>query len=122
MASRAGERARTWDARRRESAWPVRLPRGVGEAAQSVRTWLVAEAAPGRLMPWLPIAFGTGIVLYFTAEREPSLLAAAGLFAGLSLAAVLARSRPIAFPVLLGLAAIAAGFAVATLRSARVAH
>src|SRR5215470_6287283 len=113
MASRAGERARTWDARRCESAWPVRVPRRFGDAAQSIRTWCVAEAAPGRLMPWLPIAFGTGIVLYFTAEREPNLIAAAALFAGLSLAAVLARGRPIAFPVLLGLAAVAAGFAVA---------
>src|SRR5215468_4679406 len=98
MAGGAGERARTWDARRRDSAWPVRLPRGVGEAAQSVRTWLVAEVAPGRLMPWLPIAFGTGIVLYFTAEREPNLIAAAALLAGLGLAAALARGRPIAFP------------------------
>jgi len=122
MATRAGERARTWDAGRRESAWPVRVPRGFGEAAESIRAWFVAEVAPGRLMPWLPIAFGTGIVLYFTAEREPNLLAAGALFAGLSLAAVLARRRPVAFPLLLGLAAIAAGFATATLRSARIAH
>src|SRR5262245_42901692 len=122
MAGRAGERARTWDAGRTASAWPVRVPRGFGDAAESIRTWLVAEVAPGRLMPWLPIAFGTGIVLYFTAEREPSLVAAMALFVGLGVAAALARGRAIAFPLLLALAAVAAGFATATLRSTRVAH
>jgi competence protein ComEC len=35
--------------------------------------WFVAEVAPGRLFPWLPIAFGFGIVVYFSAEREPAL-------------------------------------------------
>src|SRR5262249_36641194 len=122
MAGRAGERARTWDAGRTASAWPGGGPQGFGDAAESIRTWLVAEGAPGRLMPWLPIAFGTGIVLYFTAEREPSLAAAVALFVGLGVAAALARGRPIAFPLLLALAAVAAGFATATLRSARIAH
>jgi len=122
MAVGAGERARTWDAGRTASAWQVRVPRGFGDAAESIRTWLVAEVAPGRLMPWLPIAFGTGIVLYFTAEREPSLVAAMALFVGFGVAAALARGRAIAFPLLLALAAVAAGFATATLRSARVAH
>lgn len=122
MASGAGGRARTWDTGRTTAAWPIRVPRGVGDAADSIRAWLIAEAAPGRLMPWLPVAFGAGIVLYFAAEREPSLIAAGGLFVGLAIAAVLARGRPIAFPVLLGVAALAAGFAIATLRSVRVAH
>jgi len=73
-------------------------------------------------MPWLPIAFGAGIVVYFTAQHEPSLVAALLAFSAAAVAAVLARARPIAFPVLLTLAALTAGFAVATLRSARVAH
>src|SRR5262245_19937587 len=121
MAGRAGERARTWDAGRTASAWPVEVPRGFGDAAESIRTWLVAEVAPGRIMPWLPIAFGTGIVLYFTAEREPSLVAAIALFVGLGVAGALARGRPIAFPLLLALAAVAAGLATATLPLARLA-
>ena len=44
----------------------------------------------------LPIAFGVGIVLYFTADREPSLWAAAVLLsAPRASAAVLARRRPV---------------------------
>jgi competence protein ComEC len=52
-------------------------------------------------MPWLPICFGFGIVLYFTADREPTLWAALALAIGFAVAAVLARKRPIAFPLLL---------------------
>jgi competence protein ComEC len=122
MAGRAGERAQTWDAGRARSASPVRLPRGAQDALEHIRTWLIAEVAPGRLMPWLPIAFGTGIVVYFTAEREPNVVASVGLFGALALAAVLARGRPLAFPLLLALATIAAGFATATLKSAALAH
>jgi competence protein ComEC len=73
-------------------------------------------------MPWLPVAFGSGIVLYFTADREPVMavaLAAAALFI---LAAFLARRRPIGLPAMLGVAAVATGFAVATLKSTHVAH
>ena len=40
--------------------------------AQRLATGLDAEVAPGRLMPWLPVAFGTGIVFYFSADREPA--------------------------------------------------
>src|SRR5262249_13445518 len=63
-----------------------------------------------------------GIVLYFTAEREPALAAAGGLVAAFALGTVLARNRPFAFPILLAFAALAAGFATATLKSAIVAH
>jgi competence protein ComEC len=38
--------------------------------------WALAEVAPGRLVPWLPVAFGFGIVGYFTADREPAWWAA----------------------------------------------
>jgi competence protein ComEC len=48
-----------------------------------LREWVRAEAGAGRLLPWVPIAFGTGIACYFAAEHEPVLsvavLAAAGL-------------------------------------------
>ena len=39
--------------------------------------------APGRLLPWLPVAFGLGIAIYFTAEREPAWWAAVALTVGL---------------------------------------
>ncbi len=73
-------------------------------------------------MPWLPVGFGFGIVGYFTADREPAWWAATALAVASMTVAVLARRRPIGFPLALGFAAIAAGFATATLKTARVAH
>ena len=89
---------------------------------QLLSQWALAEVAPGRLLPWLAVAFGCGAVLYLAADTEPKLWAAtAAALVGAALA-VLARHRPIAFPVLLGLAGVAAGFAVATAQTARIAH
>lgn len=73
-------------------------------------------------MPWLPVAFGAGIALYFAAEREPSAWAAAALALACVVSAMLLRRRPVAFPLALAFTALAAGFAVATLRSASIAH
>jgi competence protein ComEC len=73
-------------------------------------------------MPWLAVAFGLGIAIYFTAEREPAIWAGAILATASVAVAILARHRPIAFPILLGVSAIAAGFSVATLRTAAVSH
>jgi competence protein ComEC len=124
----SGERPRAWAAataaaRRRAGlslpdAWASAADRG----SRLVTQWLAAEAAPGRLMPWLPVAFGCGIVLYFTAEREPTLWAAGALALGGIAVTVLARRRVLAFPLTLGFAAIAVGFAVATWQTARHAH
>jgi competence protein ComEC len=86
------------------------------------RAWAIAEAGPGRLVPWLAIAFGFGVVIYFTADREPSAWAAAILLAAAIIAAILARHRPVAFPLLVGLAAIAGGFTAATLKRSIIAH
>ena len=36
-----------------------------------LRATLAAEAARTQLLPWIAVSFGAGIVLYFTAEREP---------------------------------------------------
>jgi competence protein ComEC len=44
-------------------------------------------------LPWFAVAYGAGIVLYFTAEREPALWAAASLTALCALAAVLSRRQ-----------------------------
>jgi competence protein ComEC len=111
----------TWDVPRpRGIAWPSRAT--LGDARKTLQRWLASDVAAGRLLPWIPIAFGFGIVCYFTADREPSLSAALALVAALSIAAVLARAKPFAFPLLVGLAAVAAGFAAVTFKSARVAH
>ncbi len=119
--SRAGAGARTWEVPRpRGIAWPSGVD--LGRTRETLRRWLASDVAAGRLLPWIPIAFGFGIVLYFTAEREPSLSAALLLAAAPMVAAFIARGRPLAFPLLLGLAAVAAGFATVTLKSARIAH
>ncbi|HEY4746962.1 MAG TPA: ComEC family competence protein, partial [Steroidobacteraceae bacterium] len=52
----------------------------------------------------------------------PAWWAAVGLAVGLAVVAVLARRRPIAFPVALAIAAMAAGFATATLRTLALSH
>jgi competence protein ComEC len=118
---RAQESARTIDAARpRGIAWPS-APSPSG-AREHVQRWLISDAAAGRLMPWLPVAFGVGIVLYFTADREPNPWIAPSLTAVLALAAILARARPVIFPLLLALGAAAAGFAVVSLKATRIAH
>ncbi len=73
-------------------------------------------------MPWLPVAFGAGIVLYFTAPREPLAWAPVALLAALAAGAIAVRARPVGFPVLLGFAAAAAGFATATTKTYWIAH
>jgi competence protein ComEC len=95
------------------SAWPSFIAK--------LREWVAAEAGAGRLLPWVPVAFGTGIAFYFAAEHEPVAWVAAVAAVGLCTAAfVLRRQR--AFPLAVMIAAIAAGFAVATWKTALIAH
>ena len=109
----------------RRHAGPV-PPEGLASTANDLRRlvagWTLAEIAPGRLAPWLPVAYGAGIVLYFTADHEPAWWAAAGAALLMVAVAVMARRRAIGFPLVLGSAAIAAGFAAATLQTQRIAH
>src|SRR5690242_6872720 len=79
----------------------------------------------GRARPsdaWLPVAFGLGIVGYFAADREPAWWAAVAAAIASSVAAFLMRLRPVGFPLMLAVAAIALGFAAATLQTLRIAH
>jgi competence protein ComEC len=108
--------------RRRTLAWAGSLADFGRTAAAHIRNWAAADAGPGRLLPWLPVAFGLGIVIYFTAEREPDWRAGLGLALVCAGIAVAARRRPVGFPIALGLAAMAAGFATATLKTVQVAH
>ena len=84
----------------------VTLPGQLAERSAGLRRllseWALAEVAPGRLVPWLAVAFGFGIVLYFTADREPAWWAALGLAAVTSIIAVMARRRVFGFPLALG--------------------
>src|SRR5262245_25877003 len=81
---RARGRAETWRpwigaVRRPVLAWPSGSADLLRGFAERLRSWALADVAPGRLVPWLAVAFGFGVVLYFTAEHEPALWAAAAL-------------------------------------------
>jgi competence protein ComEC len=101
---------------------PQRVSVRLAKTRQLLAQWAAAEAGPGRLMPWVPVAFGAGIALYFAAEREPAWWAPAALTFALSMVAVGARRRPFGFPLAVVAAALAAGFLVATLRTKAVDH
>src|SRR4051794_31362581 len=86
-----------------------------------LKSWAREEAGAGRLLPWVPVAFGAGIALYFSADHEPVLWPSAAAAALLCLVAVLMRRHPL-FPAVVMIAAAASGFAAATVKTARVAH
>jgi competence protein ComEC len=89
--------------------------------AERLQAWARAEAGAGRLLPWVPIAFGTGIALYFTAPREPVLAVTVITALACCAAAFLVR-RGRFFVAAVMLAAVASGFATATWKTVRVAH
>src|SRR6201991_4451227 len=125
VAERGGGRswAGTWPPRETARAGGF-APSGFGTWASLVtklQGWARAEAGAGRLLPWIPVAFGTGIAFYFAAAREPVAWVTAIAAAVLCTAAFLLR-RQKAFPAAVMIAALAAGFATATLKTTRVAH
>src|SRR3984957_5080368 len=65
------------------SAWPSLI----GILRERIR----AEFGAGRLLPWVPIAFGTGIAFYFAADHEPVLPVAIITALGLGVVAFLLR-------------------------------
>jgi competence protein ComEC len=100
------------------------VPSGLGTwsaLTARLREWIAAEAGAGRLLPWVPVAFGTGIAFYFTADHEP-VRSVTVMSAAILAAAAFGLRRHKMFPALVMVAAIAAGFAVATWRTAQVAH
>jgi competence protein ComEC len=86
---------------------------------ERLQAWLAAEMGSGRLVPWLAIFFGTGVIIYFSIDQEPAPWAAAALF--IAAVAIVARHRPIGFPVALGLAMVAAGFASGAIKRVIIA-
>ena len=114
-------RALTWPAAGARQAWGVARPHAEFLLSTKIRKW-AAEEAVGRLFPWFAVAYGFGIVLYFTAEREPALWAAIALAIGCTAAAVALRRHHVGFVVALGVCAMAVGFAAATMKTALMAH
>ncbi len=101
MAAWQSVAARGSGAGRGVTTWP---PRGAAQGAvlapsralwtsflERLRAWVRAEAGAGRLLPWVPVAFGAGIALYFTASREPVLSVSIVTAAAFCLAAFLLR-------------------------------
>ncbi len=115
--------AGTWPTGRAASAGGF-APAGSGvwpSLVETLREWAKAEAGAGRLFPWVPLAFGCGIALYFAADHEPVLWVAAGTAVVLALGAILLRRSRLFVPMIM-IAAIAAGFAAATWKTARISH
>src|SRR5437588_2877233 len=115
--------AGTWPPRGAAQAGPF-APSGFrawSSFVETLREWVRAEAGAGRLLPWVPVAFGTGIACYFAADHEPVLTVAAITALGLVAAALLLRRQKI-FPIAVMIAAVAAGFAIAPWKTARVPH
>src|SRR4051794_35706223 len=85
------------------------------------RAWLrrccAQEIEQRRLFPWIAVAFGLGILLFFGADGRPSLWAP---LAGAGVSAYLARARQVGFGVLVGLTALFGGFAAAVIRTQSV--
>ncbi|WP_375453353.1 ComEC/Rec2 family competence protein [uncultured Methylobacterium sp.] len=92
----------------------------------ALRDWVVGglavEAGQRRLFPWLAVAFGAGILMFFTAtDGVPSPLAPL-LAAGACVAVTpFLGARPLGLAVALGLVAAFLGFAAGALRVSRVA-
>jgi competence protein ComEC len=94
-------------------AWPSFI--------DTLSKWVAAEAGAGRLMPWVPVAFGIGIAFYFAADHEPVAPVTAAAAIALCVAAFFLRRQKV-FPIAVMIAAIAAGFAVATWKTRLIAH
>ena len=119
---RAGGRTRTWDEAGRQSpafpAFAVALPR----LGDWVWRALHVDFAPGRLVQWIPVAFGAGVALYFAADTEPALWAVTTAFLIAIALCTGVRARPIAWPSMVAVTALVSGFAVATWKTYRIAH
>ena len=120
--ARARSRAWVWPVGGTWPAWGIARPRLEFIVPARIREWAAQEVTAGRLLPWFAVAYGFGIVLYFTAEREPAWWAATGLAVVCATCAVAVRRHLVAFVLTLGLFAITAGFAVATIKTALIAH
>src|ERR1700682_2027541 len=129
MAERGGSSGRTQGF---AGTWPPRAAAQAGGFAPSgfgawssfierLRAWIRAEAGAGRLLPWVPVAFGTGIAFYFAADHEPVASVTAVAATAFCVAAFLLRRQKV-FPIAVMIAAMAAGFATATWKTARIAH
>ncbi|MGJ0394751.1 MAG: ComEC/Rec2 family competence protein [Methylocystis sp.] len=97
------------------------FPARVRGLAEALRASLEQERALRRPFLWLVVAAGGGVVLYFSAEREPSLALCLSGLAAFGVLALLTRRHARAQALFLALAFLAGGFASGGWRTARVA-
>ncbi len=93
----------------------------------AIAAWFSAEfdreIEQRRLFPWLAVAFGSGILVAFTATQgRPNLAAPLVVATASAAAACLVRSNPVSRAALLGLCAACLGFAAAVYRVDAVAR
>jgi competence protein ComEC len=116
-----GRRARSLA---RAAVLPHPWPAAIDWSLLDGRGWLsrniAVEVEQRRVFPWIAVCFGIGILLFFHADGPPALWAPTGALA-LCMTAALVLRRPAASAVLIGLAAVFAGFAAGTIRSRSVA-
>jgi competence protein ComEC len=99
----------------------LRLAQFAGSARQAFRQAVEIEAAERRFFLWLPVAAGAGVILYLTADREPSLWYAGFAAIAFGASAVALRAHRHAQSVTLVLCCICLGLFSASWRAARVA-
>jgi len=99
----------------------LRLTPHAETLAAAYRNAYARETELRRPFLWRAVAAGAGVVLYFSAEREPSLLLCFGTLAAVALLAFLTRRHARAHALFLALAFVAAGFGAGAWRTARVA-
>ncbi len=94
---------------------------GLGDV---LRSWIQAETDNRRFFLWLPVAFGAGILLYFAADREPSLWAPVlGFVLSSAATRALQRRGAIAgFRLALAISGVMAGFATCCLKTSLLAN
>ena len=103
----AGQGVRVW----LEGAW--------AGLAQAFRDALQQEVDGRRLFLWLPVAFGAGVLLYFAADREPTLWAPVVVASFFALCAVASHraERFAAFRACLAATFVFAGLTAAALQT-----
>ncbi len=120
--ARAGAGATTWPVGGTSTAPGLAGPRFGFFTATKLRQWVAEEIAVAHFLPWLAVGDGFGVVLYFTADHEPVWWAGTALASVSAGFAVMLRRHLPGFVVALVVFSIAAGFAIATIKTALIGH
>ncbi|WP_230533749.1 ComEC/Rec2 family competence protein [Microvirga roseola] len=102
-------------------SWAPRLSWDLSGGREWLARNLARESEQRRLFPWIAVCFGLGIVLFFQAEGSPALWAPLGAASLCAATGWRLRRNSVAVAVLIGLAALFAGFAAGVIRSRSVA-